>query len=98
MLRLVELETVPPAPGQVRVAVRAAGVNPIDWKIRSGAAAAWMPVDLPRSPGTEVAGVVEAVGEGVAGFRPGDEGEATTGRGSIKQSLRRTRARRRIRA
>jgi NADPH:quinone reductase-like Zn-dependent oxidoreductase len=73
VLRLVEREVTQPAAGQVRVAVHAAGLNPIDWKIRSGAAAAWMPVELPQTPGIDLAGVIEEVSEGVTGFRPGDE-------------------------
>ncbi len=55
--------------GQVRVAVRAVGVNPADWKLRQG----MMGGDLPRRTGLEVAGVVDEVGEGVAGAAVGDE-------------------------
>ncbi|MGP3987996.1 NADP-dependent oxidoreductase [Streptomyces sp. 3N207] len=62
-----------PDPDQVRVAVRAAGVNPLDWKLRSGALAAVMPVPLPHIPGLEFAGSVDAVGDGVSGLEPGDE-------------------------
>ena len=71
-LRVAEAPVPEPGPGQVRVAVRAAGVNPIDWKIRSGIMTATHPVDLPHVPGIELAGVVDAVGEG-AEFAPGDE-------------------------
>jgi NADPH:quinone reductase-like Zn-dependent oxidoreductase len=71
-LRVAEAPVPEPGPGQVRVAVRAAGVNPIDWKIRSGFMTATHPVDLPHVPGLELAGVVDAVGED-AGFAPGDE-------------------------
>src|SRR3954469_15879308 len=49
-------------PGQVRIAVRAASVNPIDWKLRSGALAEAMPVDLPAAIGYDGAGVVGEVG------------------------------------
>ncbi|MBO8192124.1 NADP-dependent oxidoreductase [Streptomyces oryzae] len=62
-----------PDPDQVRVAVRAAGVNPLDWKLRSGNLAAVMPVPLPHIPGLEFAGTVDAVGDGVSGLEPGDE-------------------------
>ncbi|MGI5351685.1 NADP-dependent oxidoreductase [Streptomyces sp. CA-250714] len=62
-----------PDPDQVRVAVRAAGVNPLDWKLRSGALAAAMPVELPYIPGLEFAGTVDAVGDGVGSLEPGDE-------------------------
>ncbi|NUU24558.1 MAG: alcohol dehydrogenase catalytic domain-containing protein, partial [Streptomycetaceae bacterium] len=74
VLEAASLRTLPaPGPGQVRVRVRAAGVNPIDWKIRSGAMAAIFPVDLPHVPGQDVAGVVDAVGEGVTAWAVGDE-------------------------
>ena len=44
MLRIAECEIPVPRPGEVRLAVRAAGVNPIDWKLRSGAMAYVVPV------------------------------------------------------
>ncbi|MGW4827310.1 NADP-dependent oxidoreductase [Amycolatopsis japonica] len=72
VLRLDEAPLPEPGPGQVRVAVKAAGVNPIDWKIRSGAMAEVRPVDFPHILGLELAGVVDAVGEGT-GFSVGDE-------------------------
>jgi NADPH:quinone reductase-like Zn-dependent oxidoreductase len=50
-----------PGPGQVRISVHASSVNPLDLKIRSGAMAAFMPVELPHIPGLELAGTVEAV-------------------------------------
>lgn len=65
--------------GQVLVRVHAAGVNPIDWKIRSGMLQAFMPLPLPWTPGADLAGVVEAVGPGVTAFQPGQE---VYGRGS----------------
>ncbi len=73
VLDLLELAVPEPGHGQVRIEVRAAAVNPIDWKIRSGAMADVMPVDLPHVPGIDVAGVVEAVGEDAPGFAVGDE-------------------------
>lgn len=81
VLRTVELEAPQPGLGQVRIAVRAAGVNPIDWKIRSGAMAEMMPVEFPVVPGVDVAGVVDRVGEGVTEFAVGDEvlGKAASG-------------------
>ncbi|POM22839.1 Quinone oxidoreductase 1 [Actinomadura rubteroloni] len=81
VLRTVELDVPPPGPGQVRVSVRAAGVNPMDWKLRSGAMAQFMPVDLPAVPGGEVAGVVDAVGPGVTGHAVGDEVLGSIGTG-----------------
>ncbi len=72
VLRSAEVPLPEPGPGQVRVAVKAAGVNPIDWKIRSGAMAEVRPLEFPHILGLELAGVVDAVGEG-AGFAVGDE-------------------------
>lgn len=78
-LRVVEAEIPEPGPGQVRVAVRAAGVNPVDWKLRSGDLPHF-PVTPPHVPGIELAGVVDAVGRG-ADFTVGQEvfGWADTG-------------------
>ena len=53
-------------PGQIRIAVRAASVNPIDWKLRSGAYGR-PDIETPRIPGADAAGVVDEVGEGVTG-------------------------------
>lgn len=62
-----------PGPGQVRVAIRYAAVNPLDARIRLGAAPPGIAVSLPAVPGVEGAGVVESVGEGVTALRVGDE-------------------------
>jgi NADPH:quinone reductase-like Zn-dependent oxidoreductase len=62
-----------PGPGQVRVAVRAASVNPLDWKVLSGAMSGGEPLDRPGYPGYDAAGVVDEVGEGVAGVSAGDD-------------------------
>jgi NADPH:quinone reductase-like Zn-dependent oxidoreductase len=62
-----------PGPGQVRVRVRAVGVNPVDGKIRSGIMEAIFPTTLPAVPGGEIAGVVDALGEGVERLSVGDE-------------------------
>ena len=72
VLTLTEVARPVPGPGQVRVRVHAAGVNPIDGKIRSGAMRQMFPVELPTVPGSDVAGVVDALGEGVTGARVGD--------------------------
>jgi NADPH:quinone reductase-like Zn-dependent oxidoreductase len=61
-----------PGAGQVLLRVRAAGVNPIDWKIRTGSLRFVAPAKLPVILGLDVAGDVEAVGPEVAGFAPGD--------------------------
>jgi NADPH:quinone reductase-like Zn-dependent oxidoreductase len=60
-------------PGQIRVAVKAAGVNPMDWKIRSGMAAGGKPLESPRGLGFDASGVVDEVGEGVTGVTVGDD-------------------------
>ena len=70
-LELVEVDTPEPGEGQVRLAVRAIGVNPIDWYHYDGVHSD-DPEDL-LTFGYEVAGVVEAVGAGVTGFAVGDE-------------------------
>lgn len=70
----IEVDRPSPGPGQLLVAVRAAGVNPIDWKLRSGFRRPGE-TGAPRFPvvfGSEASGVVEEVGEGVTGFAPGD--------------------------
>ena len=64
VLRLVERPVRKPGPGEVRVRMHRAGVNPTDWKLREGAGAG-TPVDPPQVPGQDGAGVVDAVGAGV---------------------------------
>jgi NADPH:quinone reductase-like Zn-dependent oxidoreductase len=73
VLRVDDVEDPHAGAGQVRVAVHAAGVNPVDWKIRSGAMAAVVPVEFPRITGSDVAGVVDEVGDGVTDASVGDE-------------------------
>jgi NADPH2:quinone reductase len=70
VLRLSEIPEPSPGPGQVLVCVHAAGVNPVETYIRSGAYARLEP--LPYTPGQDAAGTVEAVGPGVTAFKPGD--------------------------
>ncbi|MFD8199174.1 NADP-dependent oxidoreductase [Streptomyces sp. NPDC003470] len=70
VLREVRLERPEPRPNEVLVRVRAAGVNPTDWKHRANGGFLGEP---PFVLGWDVSGVVEAVGIGVAAFRPGDE-------------------------
>ena len=69
VLRLVEVDKPHAGPGQVRIAVRAAGVNGIDWKIRSGMLGAG---PLPAGSGIDAAGVIDEVGDGVDGVAIGD--------------------------
>ena len=61
-----------PGPGEVLVRVQAASLNPIDWKMRSGAAKERFPVEFPAILGRDVAGIVRELGEGVEGFKEGD--------------------------
>jgi NADPH:quinone reductase-like Zn-dependent oxidoreductase len=72
VLRVADIDEPHPGPGQIRIAVRAAGVNPIDFKQRTGALAAFMPLELPAIDGREAAGVVDEVGEGATAWA-GDE-------------------------
>jgi NADPH:quinone reductase-like Zn-dependent oxidoreductase len=67
-----------PGPGQVRVSVRAASVNPFDCKLRSGRMQGIVPVEFPAIPGVDASGVVDEVGEGVS---PRLLGEAVLGLG-----------------
>jgi NADPH:quinone reductase-like Zn-dependent oxidoreductase len=64
--------------GQVLVQIKASGVNPLDTKIRAGQAA-HAQVKLPAILGIDLAGIVVEVGEGVTGFKPGDEVYGMTG-------------------
>ena len=70
VLKEVEIERPAPRPNEVLVRVRAAGVNPTDWKHRATGGFLGEP---PFVLGWDLSGVVEAVGIGVAAFRPGDE-------------------------
>ncbi|MEU1816825.1 NADP-dependent oxidoreductase [Streptomyces roseifaciens] len=79
VLQLVDAEEPQAGPGQIRVAVRAAGVNPIDWRIREGQFQKVRPVELPAGVGQDASGVVDEVGEGVDGVEVGDH---VFGRGS----------------
>ncbi|MFH8593171.1 NADP-dependent oxidoreductase [Streptomyces rimosus] len=79
VLRLEDAEEPHAGPGQIRIAVRVAGVNPIDWRIREGQFQKTRPIALPAGVGQDAAGVVDEVGEGVEGVEAGD---AVFGRGS----------------
>lgn len=71
-LKVEEAPQPEPKAGEVLVRLKAAGVNPADWKYRSGAYKAYVPLNFPWTPGLEGAGVVEAVGADVNSFKPGD--------------------------
>jgi NADPH:quinone reductase-like Zn-dependent oxidoreductase len=72
VLRVVEIAEPHAGPGQLRIAVRAAGVNPSDWKDRAGDARDATPVRLPSGVGFEASGVVDEIGVGVANVALGE--------------------------
>lgn len=84
VLQVDEVPVPEPAPGQVRVAVRAAGVNFIDVYLRTGF---YDSGPLPAIAGREAAGVVDAVGAGVGEWRPGDRVALCDGRGAYAERL-----------
>ncbi|MEV8375256.1 NADP-dependent oxidoreductase [Kribbella sp. NPDC056861] len=73
VLQVQQVDEPHAGPGQLRIAVKAAAVNPLDFKIRNGWFEAFMPTTFPAVPGSEVAGVVDEVGAGVTEFAVGDE-------------------------
>ena len=73
VLRVAEAPEPHAGPGQIRIAVKAASVNGIDWKIRSGMLAGGKPLDAPSYLGFDAAGVVDEVGEGVTSVAVGDD-------------------------
>lgn len=79
--RLDDVETPEPDADQVRVRVRAIGINPMEVKIRSGALKDEMPTEFPAILGSDFAGVVDKVGDAVSHLTPGDRvaGLAQTG-------------------
>ena len=72
-LRYEEWDDPQVGDGQILIRVSAAGINPIDWKIRSGAMKTFMPLDLPTILGYDYSGVVRSVGKGVEGYAEGDK-------------------------
>ncbi|CAL9529046.1 NADP-dependent oxidoreductase [Streptomyces sp. enrichment culture] len=79
VLRLIDADKPHAGPGEIRIAVRAAGVNPVDWRIREGQMRPALPASLPAGVGLDAAGVVDEVGEGVTDVAAGDRvfGEGT---------------------
>ncbi len=73
VLELAEVEAPHAGPGQIRIAVRAAGVNGIDWKIRAGFMREMIPLPLPAGSGVDAAGLIDEIGTGVTGVAVGDE-------------------------
>ncbi|MFJ8933849.1 NADP-dependent oxidoreductase [Streptomyces sp. NPDC102364] len=72
VLHLIDAEDPHAGPGRIRIAVRAAGVNPVDWRIREGQVLGAHPTELPSGVGLDASGVVDEVGEGVEGVEVGD--------------------------
>ncbi|MFF1377630.1 NADP-dependent oxidoreductase [Streptomyces sp. NPDC058308] len=72
VLHLIDAEEPHAGPGRIRIAVRAAGVNPVDWRVREGQVLGAHPTELPSGVGLDAAGVVDEVGEGVEGVEVGD--------------------------
>ncbi|MFC0863410.1 NADP-dependent oxidoreductase [Sphaerimonospora cavernae] len=73
VLQTREVPDPVPGAGQVRVRVRAAGVQPFDLAVREGWRPSYATGELPSIPGNEFAGVIDSVGDGVTGWRPGEE-------------------------
>lgn len=83
VLEIVDLPDPHPGPGQVRIAVRAAGLNPSDWKKRKGQ----MDEELPQTLGHEAAGVVDELGEGVTDVAVGDRVFGASAAGAAQAEL-----------
>jgi NADPH:quinone reductase-like Zn-dependent oxidoreductase len=73
VLRYEEAPRPEPGPGEVLVRIRAAGVNPVDWKVREGHRREALAYRMPFVPGWDVSGVVEAIGPNVTLLTKGDE-------------------------
>jgi NADPH:quinone reductase-like Zn-dependent oxidoreductase len=83
VLEIADLPDPHPGPGQIRIAVRAAGVNPSDWKKRAGL----MDEELPQTLGYEAAGVVDELGEGVVDAGVGDRVFGFSAEGAAQAEL-----------
>jgi NADPH:quinone reductase-like Zn-dependent oxidoreductase len=83
VLEIVDFPDPHPGPGEVRIAVRAAGVNASDWKRRLGL----MDQDLPQTLGYEAAGIVDEIGEGVTDVAVGDHVFGFNGDGAAQAEL-----------
>jgi len=71
-MEMMELPRPEPGPGELLVRVRAAGVNPLDFKIRDGGVKVLLHFSFPLILGTDLAGDVAAIGPGVTRFKRGD--------------------------
>ncbi len=84
-LKLEQIAQPEPKEGEVLVRVHAAGVNPMDWKIRAGAAKSFMQPSFPYIPGHAFAGTIEKVGNGVTAFQVGQEVFGLSSQGTYTQ-------------
>src|SRR5438874_5467953 len=73
VLKVVQVDPPGAGPGQLVVRVKAAGINPGEAKIRQGLLHGRFPATFPSGQGSDLAGVVDQVGDGVDGFHVGDE-------------------------
>lgn len=80
--RFLDVPAPQPGQGEVLVEVRAAGVNPVDWKVRAGMHRSFLPLKLPATLGREVAGTVVRTGPGVVELAVGDKVLGSTVGGS----------------
>jgi NADPH:quinone reductase-like Zn-dependent oxidoreductase len=80
VLRYEDVVVPAPGAGELLIKVRAASVNPLDWKTRAGYLKDFFPHTMPFIPGWDGSGIVEAVGSGVTKFKQGDEVYAKTNR------------------
>ncbi|WP_299819597.1 NADP-dependent oxidoreductase [uncultured Jannaschia sp.] len=87
VLRVEDRPVPEPGPGEVRIRVAAAGLNPVDFKTREGSYPMVSRDDLPLAMGHEVAGTVEAVGEGVESFARGARVHAMVSAGGYAQHV-----------
>ncbi len=87
VLKIVDLPDPHPGPGQVRIAVHAAGINATEWKIRRGLLD--FGAELPQTTGRDVAGVVDEIGPGVTDVAVGDRvfGISDDGAGAAELAL-----------
>lgn len=86
VLTVIDIDVPAPGPGEVAVRVEAVGVNPLDLKLRAGLRPS-PPITEPRRVGSDAAGVVTAVGDGVEGYRPGDAVIVTGAQGAYATDL-----------
>src|SRR5580692_222546 len=87
VLEIVDLPDPHPGPGQIRIAVHAAGINATEWKLRKGLLS--FGAGLPQTTGRDVAGVVDEIGEGVTDVAVGDRvfGVSDDGAGAAELAL-----------